>query len=156
MPVRSLEFSHQVAGLKVEGKSLVDRLRRMDQSPYSIPPGDLSLAFVDDHTLCGLHQAFLNDPTPTDVMTFPGNTASGHAGEIVISVERARAIAPLHGQTFNEEVYLYIVHGWLHLAGWNDSLPAEQGQMRMEEQELLRFIQPLPETFAWTPGSLSK
>jgi len=153
MASRPIEIFHDHPRLSVEKNRLIQCVRQMDSSPFPIPSGSLSIAFVDDGTLSRLHHTFLNDPTPTDVMTFPGEPGSDQAGEIVVSVEHALASAPLHGQTFNEEVYLYLVHGWLHLAGWNDQAPAQRKAMRKAESALLSLLSPLPATFDWNPNA---
>ena len=108
------------------------------------PPGELSLVFLGDRALARLHAAFLDDPAPTDVITFPGDPAAGIAGEICISADAAvrqlgsrgrRAPAGLGG-----ELTLYLVHGWLHLAGYEDLVPAKKRAMRRAEARALRLL----------------
>ena len=102
-----------------------------------IPPGELSIAFLTDDEMARVHESFLQDPTPTDVLTFPGDEIHGHAGEICVSVDRADHEAQHRGHTLARELTLYIVHGWLHLAGWDDHSPADRRRMRRAEARLL-------------------
>lgn len=108
---------------------------------WKIPPGELSIAFLDDAEMVQLHADFLDDPTPTDVITFPGEEAdASFAGEICVCIPQAEREAPKHGTTVAEEILLYLVHGWLHLAGHDDLSDAPRAAMRVAEQETLAFL----------------
>ena len=78
-------------------------------------------------------------PRP-DVITFEGNAAAGLAGEICVSADTARAYARAHGRDFSAELTLYVVHGWLHLAGYDDLKPAKKRQMRAAEARAMRLL----------------
>ena len=88
------------------------------------------VALVDDKTIAEVHGRFLDDPTPTDVISFP-------PGEIVVSAQtalreaRVRGIAPIH------ELTLYVVHGALHLQGHSDRSPTARRRMRAAERRVL-------------------
>lgn len=105
------------------------------------PPGELSLAFLTDEKLARLHAEFLADPTTTDVITFEGEPAFGSAGEICVSADTAARFASAHGLDFNQELSLYVVHGWLHLAGYDDLEPAKKRRMRGAEARAQRLLQ---------------
>jgi probable rRNA maturation factor len=111
------------------------------------PTTELSVVFLTDPALAQLHADFLADPTPTDVITFEGDPTQGTAGEICVSVDAAiREVGPR--RDFSAELTLYLVHGWLHLAGFDDLLPAKKRQMRRAEaraMKLLRSAGALPE-----------
>lgn len=102
--------------------------------------GELSLVFLTDAALARLHSAFLDDPTTTDVITFEGNPALGSAGEICVSADTAAAYAQDHGRDFSAELTLYLVHGWLHLAGHDDLEPAKKRAMRRAEARAMRVV----------------
>lgn len=91
------------------------------------------VALVDDKTIAEVHGRFLDDPTPTDVISFPH-------GEIVVSAEtaareaRSRGIAPL------DELMLYVVHGSLHLNGHDDKNPKSSARMRAAERQVLKKL----------------
>jgi len=102
--------------------------------------GELSLAFLSDGELAGIHEEFLGDPSPTDVITFPGDLESDLVGEICISVERAEAESLSRGEPFSRELTLYLVHGWLHLLGFNDLSEQERLEMRRAESETMDFL----------------
>ncbi len=106
-----------------------------------IPPGDLSLVFLTDAAQARLHADFLADPTPTDVITFEGDPAHGTAGEICVSADTAAAYAREHRRDFSAELILYLVHGWLHLAGYDDLQPAKKRVMRRAEARAVQLLQ---------------
>lgn len=107
---------------------------------FPITGGELSIAFVDDATIAQIHADFMGDPTPTDVITFPADTEMESAGEIIVSVDHARQRASELGEPFSRELALYLIHGWLHLAGYDDCCDAERTKMRTAEQEALALL----------------
>jgi probable rRNA maturation factor len=113
----------------------------------AVPAGELSLAFLTDAALARIHDDFLDDPTTTDVITFEGNAALESAGEICVSADTAATFAITHDRDFSDELTLYVVHGWLHLAGYDDLKPAKKRRMRAAESramDLLRAAKALP------------
>jgi probable rRNA maturation factor len=80
------------------------------------------------------------DPTATDVITFEGDATAGLAGEICVSADTAAAYAREHGHDFATELTLYVVHGWLHLAGYDDLAPAKKRRMRAAEARALKLL----------------
>ncbi|MGC4071281.1 MAG: rRNA maturation RNase YbeY [Nibricoccus sp.] len=120
-----------------------------DHAAFSpaVPAGELSLAFLTDAALARIHDDFLDDPTTTDVITFEGNAALESAGEICVSADTAATFATAHDRDFSDELTLYVVHGWLHLAGYDDLKPAKKRRMRAAESramEILRAAKALP------------
>jgi probable rRNA maturation factor len=105
-----------------------------------VSPGELSVAFLTDVALARLHETFLDDPSPTDVITFPGVPGLGQAGEICLSVDYALAFATGHGHDFSGELTLYLVHGWLHLAGYDDRKPVLKKRMRAAEARAMQVL----------------
>ena len=112
-------------------------------------PGlDVDVIFVDDATLAGLHARFLGDSAPTDVLAFdlsaagesqdaPEPTERGPAGEIYVSVDCAQRVAPERGVAVARELALYVVHGALHLCGFDDREEADRSAMREAESRVL-------------------
>lgn len=113
---------------------------RAPRSAASLPPGELSVVFLTDAALARLHADFLDDPAPTDVITFAGDAATGLAGEICVSVDTAARVARERRGDFVTELTLYLVHGWLHLAGHDDLVPAKKRRMRAAERRALALL----------------
>lgn len=110
---------------------------------------ELSIVFVSDQMLSGMHARHLDDPTPTDVITFDlGEAGEGPGGELYVSVERAREVAAERGQSLERELLLYVVHGVLHLCGFDDRDGAGRRRMRAAEAAVLQRLgygaDPLP------------
>ena len=124
----------------VSVKELFERLDSLDEISWSIPDGELSIALVDEATICEIHARFLDDPTPTDVITFPGDTDENIAGEIIVSVDQAMRVHQANNTTLIQELTLYLVHGWLHLAGEDDIDPADRMLMRQAEKTVLKQL----------------
>lgn len=105
-----------------------------------MPGGELSLVVLDAPAMGRLHAGFLGDPSPTDVITFDGDPALGAAGEVCICADVARDYAAAHGGDFARELLLYFVHGYLHLAGLDDTAPALRRAMRSAERRAMTLL----------------
>jgi len=79
-----------------------------------------------------LHRQFLGQSGPTDVLSF-------QHGEIFISLETARHHARAFGNSLLRELKLYIVHGLLHLHGFDDRTPSEAHKMKAAQERILRI-----------------
>ena len=100
------------------------------------------MAILDDAALARLHGRHLDDPSVTDVITFSGNPDLGFAGEVCVSADAARRQAPrMTAAALSRELVLYVVHGWLHLAGYDDLNPTAKRAMRRAEARAMRLIE---------------
>ena len=103
-----------------------------------IQEAKISLAVVDDAAIVKLHGEFLNDPTPTDVLSFAlERSPQVLEGEVVLSADTARANAIHYHCSPQEELLRYVIHGALHLVGYDDTTPRKRAMMRKREQEYL-------------------
>jgi probable rRNA maturation factor len=104
--------------------------------------GEVALIFVDERRIRELNRAFKKKDCPTDVLGFevspPGRT--GTFGDIFISLDAAKSNAASFGSYFEKEIILYMIHGLLHLAGYDDVRPKDRMRMRSKETELLDEI----------------
>ena len=98
----------------------------------------VNVALVDDERLRDLHRRFMAIDEPTDVMTFPagaGDDALG--GDIAISVDRAIEQAVEFGNSTTGEIEFLLVHGLLHLSGWDDATEDARARMLERQTQLL-------------------
>ena len=102
-----------------------------------IPDGELSVAFIESEEIQRLHSTYFNDTSITDVITFEGDHTMDFAGEICICVDVAQESATDHNLTLAEEITLYLVHGWLHLVGYNDKSEEDCRSMRDAEKRIM-------------------
>ncbi|MGO8873955.1 MAG: rRNA maturation RNase YbeY [Acidimicrobiales bacterium] len=122
---------------------------------------EVSLLFVDETTIAGLNERFLDKQGPTDVLSFPiedevarsgrspdqGGTGPGSIeaetgrllllGDVVICPSVAARNAAEHGVTVDDELALLVVHGILHLLGMDHEADADAERMERREQQLL-------------------
>ena len=103
--------------------------------------GSLSIAFLEGEHHSRLHGEFLQDFRPTDVITFPSDPEEDLAGEICVSVDQAIVESPKHGLSFEKELSLYLIHGWLHLVGFNDLEDLDRKVMRQEEKRTMTLVE---------------
>ncbi len=99
--------------------------------------GDLSVAVVTDDAIRALNRRFLGRDRPTDVLAFPLDEAEG---EVVVSADRAVREAERRGVPPLAELMLYVVHGILHLSGYDDREPAAARRMHAETLRILRRL----------------
>ena len=115
-------------------------LRRRLEAALSLLPGRLpgeieaiDVILVERTVMARVHGNFFDDPTETDVITFP-------YGEILVCPAVARDQSPGHGLEVEEEVLLYALHGLLHLAGYDDATPALARRMARAQSRLLKRV----------------
>jgi probable rRNA maturation factor len=92
--------------------------------------GEISIMIVSDRRMASLHRRFMNEPGPTDVITF-------QHGEIFISADTAKRNARRFGDSLAHEFRLYVVHGLLHLHGFDDRDPAGARKMAGAQRKIL-------------------
>lgn len=94
---------------------------------------EISVVLVSDRRIAELHRRFMQIAGPTDVLTF-------HHGEIVVSAETARTNARRFRATVEDEIRLYIVHGFLHLLGFEDKTARGARAMESAQNRVLRMV----------------
>lgn len=119
-------------------------------SEEQVATATISLVFVDDAEIHRINRQYLQHDYPTDVISFllnsPQNSAPDDGprgrgkfldGEIFVSTDTAAAAARQLDWSPDSELVLYVVHGLLHLAGYDDLTPGERRLMRQREREIL-------------------
>ncbi len=92
---------------------------------------DVFVWLISDRRMTSLHRKFMHQTGPTDVLTF-------QHGEIFISVDTAKRHACAFGNSLASELRLYIVHGLLHLHGFDDRTKTSARKMERAQGEILR------------------
>lgn len=103
------------------------------------PGASCAILFCEDSEIEDLNRRFRGRPHPTDVLAFPsGESPAGdsYLGDIAISIDTARRQADRRGGRLEEEVQRLIVHGFLHLLGFDHE--TDGGRMRRRERSLWR------------------
>ncbi|MDD4910065.1 MAG: rRNA maturation RNase YbeY [Candidatus Omnitrophica bacterium] len=98
---------------------------------------ELSLDFVGRKEIRRLNRRYFHKDSLTDVISFPIQPPPGILGDVVICVDTARLNALEFKTSFKYEICLYIVHGILHLLGYDDMSAADRKKMRAKEKAIL-------------------
>jgi probable rRNA maturation factor len=93
----------------------------------------VSVVFIDGRRCRTINRQFLDHDRQTDVISFPLGEGSNLEGEIYVNLDRARLQAADYGVTFGNEVARLVIHGTLHLVGYDDRRPREAVRMRRKE-----------------------
>lgn len=107
---------------------------------------EVIINFVTTKKICQLHEEYFQDPTTTDCISFPLDNEpdeTGHCvlGELFVCPQTAIDYALEHNTNPYEECLLYIIHGLLHLIGFDDLEPSDRRKMRRKEQIHMKNLQ---------------
>ncbi len=97
---------------------------------------DIELIFVSDEEISKINLDFRGKNKPTDVLSFPLlDMPHSPLGSIVISADTAKRVSEELGHSFEDEVILLFIHGFLHISGFDHEV--DNGEMREREKELI-------------------
>lgn len=148
MGVKSMALEVEVAN--EQNRLPIDEVRltattRQVLSGEGISSGTISIAIVDDLAMHALNRRFLDHDYPTDVLSFvlerkvssadgPGGPSYELQGEVIVSADTALATAARYEWSPTDELLLYVIHGCLHLAGYDDQTEEARAAMRQRER----------------------
>ncbi len=142
----SIEVNNE-SGVEIDDEALVRLGRHVLDNLYVHPESELSIILVDADAMEKLHIEWMDEPGPTDVLSFPMDelrpgtatrpTGSGILGDVVLCPEIAQAQAVTAGHTMGEELLLLTTHGMLHLLGFDHAEPEEEKEMFGLQRQLL-------------------
>ena len=114
-------------------KKIVEKILRVLKRPR---PASIEVVFLDDRAMRVLNKRYKGRDRTTDVLSFD----LGRTVEVIISLDKARENSKAFGSNFVDEVVLYLIHGILHLSGYDDESPGERLRMSRKELALLEEI----------------
>jgi len=100
--------------------------------------GDISVIFCSDPVILDVNQKYLGHDYYTDIITFDYCEGDRLNGDLFISVDTVKANSEFYGSTFDDELNRVIVHGVLHLIGYDDHTEEDIAMMRSKENEYLQ------------------
>ncbi|MFZ5939110.1 MAG: rRNA maturation RNase YbeY [Bacteroidota bacterium] len=119
-----------------EKRKLTDWIRKtVNEHQRNI--GDLNFIFCSDNFLLNLNKSYLNHHYFTDVITFDLAEDSRISGDVFISVDKVRSNAEEFNVSFENELKRVMIHGVLHLLGFNDDTEENSSSMRLLEDKAL-------------------
>jgi probable rRNA maturation factor len=133
--------------LKVTVKrSLITRAIQATLQHLSVPEdSNLTIVLADDAQLQTLNRDYLGIDAPTDVLSFPAHepdpeSGNIYLGDIIISLPQAKVQAQTAGHPLGTEIQLLVVHGMLHLMGYDHSELDEKARMWAAQSEILNKL----------------
>jgi probable rRNA maturation factor len=133
--------------LKLDAKGFEPFVSRLTELVTEAEGGNFSVAFISDRRMKELNGFFRGKDSTTDVLSFPHETESfeqpdsdgqNYLGDIVISAEQAQRQAKDNKLTLDDEIRQLILHGLLHLCGYDHE--TDNGEMNKRELELRRQL----------------
>jgi rRNA maturation RNase YbeY len=103
--------------------------------------GEISIIITDDNKLAEINRTYLKRTYLTDTITFNYNYDNTISGDIYISLERVKENSKIYHENEKRELRRVIIHGILHLLGYNDYTKKEKKIMRNEEEKCLKKIE---------------
>jgi probable rRNA maturation factor len=100
---------------------------------------EMAVHFVGKKRISNLHDQYFNDPSPTDCITFPYDDPH-FLGEVFVCPKVAEEYVKQHGGKLEEEITLYVVHGFLHLIGHEDTSEETAKVMRSQEKKWMSLL----------------
>ncbi|MCA5894887.1 rRNA maturation RNase YbeY [Isoptericola sp. NEAU-Y5] len=146
----SIEVNNE-SGAEVDEAEFAALGRFVLDSMHVHPLSELSILFVDTDAMSQLHVQWMDEPGPTDVLSFPMDelrpgregeqTPPGTLGDVVLCPEVAAEQAVVAGHSTVEELLLLTTHGILHLLGYDHAEPEEEKEMfALQRRLLLTFL----------------
>lgn len=134
----TVEIGDLQSQVRIDRGVWVERTRRA-LAALGVDRGSISIVFVDDSAIREINKKQLGHDWATDVVTFPISDPGAESleGEIVISTQTAVSWAVEENVDPDRELELYLVHGLLHLLGYDDRTEEDVARMRLRERELL-------------------
>ncbi|GAA4286252.1 MULTISPECIES: rRNA maturation RNase YbeY [Georgenia] len=139
------------SGYEVDGEEFAALARYVLEEMRVHPQAELSIMFVTTDVMSELHERWMDEPGPTDVLSFPMDElrpgrageepVEGTLGDIVLCPEVAAEQARAAGHSTVEELLLLTTHGILHLLGYDHAEPEEEKEMfDLQRRLLLTFL----------------
>jgi probable rRNA maturation factor len=100
-------------------------------------PWQVAIAFVDEGEIGLLHDQFMGDPSPTDIITFPYDDPDFLGGDIAICVSVAAGNAQVQANSLSKELGFLVLHGLLHLLDYDDTVDDDRAAMLARQQVIL-------------------
>lgn len=134
----SLEYKYQYRG-KNKFRQLIDTMI----TKHKKVGGDFSFIYTSDQYLLDMNRKYLEHNYFTDVITFSYNENDIVSGDIFISIQTVKFNAKKRGISIGDELNRVMIHGILHLLGYNDSTQGEKKEMREKEDHYLNELKNL-------------
>lgn len=128
-----VSFFTQDTDFKFKSKRLTSQWLKLVAQAESKKLGAVSIIFCSDNYLLGINKEYLNHDYFTDIITFDYCEGNLISGDLFISIDSVKDNAVFYKSGFEDELNRVIVHGVLHLIGYDDHTESDIAQMRSKE-----------------------
>ncbi len=137
----TIRFSYHEVDFKLENGLLMKTFLASVMAEEKLPFFSIEYVFCSDEFLLGLNQSYLSHDTYTDILTFTLSLPNEPVvSEIYISIDRLRENAESLSVSFKQELSRVMIHGLLHLCGYDDVTPELKKVMRAREDYYLQRL----------------
>ena len=134
-----IDYNYLIEVIDINEIDFTDWLTRVIKSEKK-ELGAISFIFCSDEYLHSLNHKYLEHDTLTDIITFDYTEGNLLSGDIFVSVERVKENARVYEVTYIKELKRVMVHGVLHMMGYNDKSKEEMELMRKLEDEKIKMF----------------
>ena len=136
--MESIHFFNEKIDFKLKNKTKIRSWLRRAVHEHDKKVSCINYIFTSDNYLLDINRKYLNHNTYTDIITFnQSSTPKKIEADIYISIERIQANSKKLNISFSEELHRVMIHGLLHLLGYNDKTNPEKDYMRKKENHYL-------------------
>lgn len=132
-----ISYYNQDIDFKFKGKRLTSKWLTLVAESEIRRIGDIAVIFCSDDYILQINQQYLSHDYYTDIITFDYSEGDKLSGDLFISIDTVKANAKEYGTDFNDELNRVIVHGVLHLIGYDDHNDKDIAVMRKKEDYYL-------------------
>jgi rRNA maturation RNase YbeY len=137
----SIQFFNEGIKFVVPGKRVLRRWLESAIKKEKFVAGQINIVLCTDNYLLKINKKYLKKDTLTDIITFSMAEEEGIvSGDIYISLERIRENARIYKQVVKKELARVMIHGVLHLMGYDDETEADRKVMRKKENAFLKDL----------------
>ena len=135
-----VRFFNKDIKFNLPGKLLLKRWIKTVVEQNGFKVGDINVILCDDPSILEINTQFLGHDYYTDIITFDYSEENVLNGELYISIDTVKANAQEYGQEFPDELHRVVIHGFLHLIGFDDHQEDDIKEMRQAENDALALL----------------
>ena len=136
----AVRFFPDGVSFQLEGKRKISQWLKQVVASEGKKTGNLCYIFVSDEYILEMNTKYLQHDYYTDIITFDESTDNRISGEMYISIDTVRSNAEYYHVDFRNELLRVMVHGILHLCGYQDKTPKQRQEMRAIETKYMEFL----------------
>ena len=137
----AVRFFSDGVSFQLESKRKISQWLKQVVAVEGKKTGNLCYVFVSDESILDINKKYLQHDYCTDIITFDDSTSNIISGDMYVSIDTVRSNAQYYQVDFRNELLRVMLHGILHLCGYQDQTTDERQEMRAVETKYLLMIQ---------------